>query len=152
MFKILIFTVEIRIIYLSFAFFSSKYQNSGSFSLNRCLQVRIFSIIPTRTVSTGKRRNWQILIKMAENVNYESRPKCLMFCVTIKPWRWRKTKMLTTIKIVLIRSRTTSLLKFGTAWQNFSGTKNAVPTCRIELVTAIFLQNKPNSPRAYRPN
>ena len=50
MFKILIFTVEIRIMYLGFAFFFSKYQNSGSFTLNRCLQVRILSIIPTRTL------------------------------------------------------------------------------------------------------
>ena len=50
MFKILIITVEIRIMYLSFAFSFLKYQNSGSFTLNRCLQVRIFSLNPTRTL------------------------------------------------------------------------------------------------------
>ena len=50
MFKILIITVEIRIMYSSFAFFSSKHQNSGSFTLNRCLQVRMFSVVPTRAV------------------------------------------------------------------------------------------------------
>ena len=45
MFKILIITVEIRIMYLSFAFFFSKYQNSGSFTL-KCHydENRIFSI------------------------------------------------------------------------------------------------------------